>query len=98
MEVKAPKSGYVKELDAEKIGVTSVHLGAGRVKKEDDIDKAVGIIVNKKISDKVEEGEILAYVYANDEEKGKVAVKDVKEAYIICEEKVEKPEYIIDII
>ena len=72
MEVKAPTAGYVTKLDAEKVGVTSVHLGAGRIKKEDSIDKAVGIVLNKKISDQVKQGDILAYVHANDEEKGKL--------------------------
>ena len=98
MPVTSKENGYVKILDAEKIGVTSVHLGAGRIKKEADIDKAVGIIVNKKIGDKVEEGEVLAYIYANDEEKGHKAIEDVQNAYEIVNEKVEKPQYIIDII
>lgn len=98
MEVVAPKNGYVTKLNAEKIGVTSVHLGAGRVKKEDRIDKAVGILLNKKISDPVNEGDVLAYVHANDEEKGKQAVKDVLEAYEIAPEKPKTPEHIIEII
>ena len=98
MEVVAPKNGYVTKLNAEKIGVTSVHLGAGRVKKEDSIDKAVGILLNKKISDPVNEGDVLAYVHANDEEKGKQAVKDVLEAYEIAPEKPNTPEHIIEII
>lgn len=92
------ENGYVKKLNAEKIGVTSVHLGAGRVKKEDNIDKAVGIILKKKISDEVHENEILAYVHANDELKGKKVVEDILAAYEISKEKTEKPEYIIDII
>ncbi len=98
MEVVAPKNGYVTKLNAEKIGVTSVHLGAGRVKKEDSIDKAVGILLNKKISDPVNEGDVLAYVHANDEEKGKQAIKDVLEAYEIAPEKPKTPEHIIEII
>ena len=98
MEVVAPKNGYVTKLNAEKIGVTSVHLGAGRVKKEDSIDKSVGILLNKKISDPVNEGDVLAYVHANDEEKGKQAVKDVLEAYEIAPEKPNTPEHIIGII
>ncbi len=98
MEVVAPKNGYVTKLNAEKIGVTSVHLGAGRVKKEDSIDKAVGILLNKKISDPVNEGDVLAYVHANDEEKGKQAVKDVLEAYETAPEKPKTPEHIIEII
>ena len=96
--VISEKSGYVKSLNAEKIGVTSVHLGAGRVKKEDSIDKTVGIILNKKISDKVKKGDILAYVHANDETKGKQAVEDILSAYEIASEKQEEPKYIIDII
>ena len=98
MEVKSSQNGYVKKLNAEKVGVTSVHLGAGRVKKEDSIDKTVGIVLNKKISDKVEIGDILAYVHANDEEKGKQAIIDLLDAYEISQEKPEKPEHIIDII
>lgn len=98
IEVKAPTAGYVTKLDAEKVGVTSVHLGAGRIKKEDSIDKAVGIVLNKKISDQVKQGDILAYVHANDEEKGKQAVADIIEAYEISFEQPEKPVYIIDII
>ena len=96
--VISEKSGYVKSLNAEKIGVTSVHLGAGRVRKEDSIDKTVGIILNKKISNKVEKGDILAYVHANDETKGKQAVEDILSAYEIVPEKQKEPKYIIDII
>lgn len=98
MEVIAQEDGYVVKLNAEKVGVTSVHLGAGRVKKEDSIDKAVGIVLNKKISDKVSKGDILAYIHANDDEKGKQAVADILEAYEISSERPEKPEHIIDII
>ena len=98
MPVISEKSGYVKSLNAEKIGVTSVHLGAGRVKKEDSIDKTVGIILNKKISNEVKKGDILAYVHANDETKGKQAVEDILSAYEIASEKQEEPKYIIDII
>ncbi|MGN1301226.1 MAG: pyrimidine-nucleoside phosphorylase, partial [Clostridia bacterium] len=98
MEVVAPEDGYITKLNAEKVGVTSVHLGAGRVKKEDSIDKTVGIILNKKISDQVNKGDILAYVHANDEEKGKQAVKDILAAYEISTEKQKTPEHIIGII
>lgn len=98
MPVYARKDGYIRTLDAEKVGVASVHLGAGRIKKEDDIDKTVGIIVNKKISDKVATGDVLAYIHANVEEKGLKAVEEVQNAYEIIKEQVDKPQYIIDII
>ncbi len=98
MEVISTEDGYVQRLDAEKVGVTSVHLGAGREKKEDSIDKTVGIVLNKKISDEVKKGDVLAYVYANDEEKGKQAVKDMLTAYEISKEKPQKQKYIIEVI
>ena len=91
-------SGYVQVLDGEKVGKISVEIGAGRLKKEDEIDSSVGIIINKKISDKVEIGETLAYIHANDEQKGRKAVEDLIEAYKISEEVVEKPKCILDII
>lgn len=52
--VVAKEEGYVSELDALTVGQISVGLGAGRIKKEDGIDNAVGIVLNKKIGDKVE--------------------------------------------
>ena len=73
----------VKELNAETVGKISVFLGAGRIKKEDKIDPMVGISFNKKIGNKVHKNDIVAYVYANNEEKGKEAVKRLKEAYTI---------------
>lgn len=96
--VYSNKTGYIDKLDAEKVGVTSVHLGAGRVKKEDGIDYAVGIWLEKKIGDQIKDGDILAYVHANDEEKGKQAVEDLKQAYNIVQNPVQMEKYILDII
>ena len=53
--VYSNKTGYIEKLDAEKVGVTSVHLGAGRVKKEDGIDYAVGIWLERKIGDQIKD-------------------------------------------
>ena len=98
LPIISDKSGYVKVLEAERIGRASVALGAGRIRKEDSIDKSVGFILNKKIGSKVERGCILGYVHANDEEKGKLAIEEVKKAYVIVEEKVDMPKYILEII
>ncbi|HDE6501110.1 TPA: pyrimidine-nucleoside phosphorylase [Staphylococcus aureus] len=65
IEYKAKKSCYVTELVSNDIGVASMMLGAGRLTKEDDIDLAVGIVLNKKIGDKVEEGESLLTIHSN---------------------------------
>jgi pyrimidine-nucleoside phosphorylase len=64
-EVKAPKSGYLKRIDAQIVGETSVEMGAGRAKKGDAIDPAVGIVVLHKVGDKVAKGEPLFVLHAN---------------------------------
>lgn len=97
-KVVSPKTGYIKELKAEEIGKISAYLGAGRIKKEDVIDKSVGIEICKKIGDKVEKGEILAIVYSSDEKKGKIASDNIEYTYKIVEEKTEKLKTIIEII
>src|SRR5215471_13058985 len=65
VDVKSPGAGYVSAMDAEKIGVASLVLGGGRSTKEDVIDPAVGVIVHKKVGDKVAAGEPLCTVYYN---------------------------------
>ena len=61
-------SGYISEIDAEKIGKITLELGAGRISKEDTIDYDVGISLNKKVGDYVKEGDILATIYYIDKE------------------------------
>ena len=80
--ITSKKSGYITKLPAKDIGEMACYLGAGRIKKEDKIDNSVGIVLNKKVGDFVENNEILAYIYSNDEEKAKRVKKDF---YEICE-------------
>lgn len=65
----AEKDGKITKLDAYTIGKMSVYLGAGRIRKEDDIDKSVGFVFNKKVGANVTKGEILGYIHANNEDK-----------------------------
>lgn len=74
IDLPAITSGYVSQMVADQIGVAAMMLGAGRATKEDKIDFAVGIVLRKKVGDRVEAGEPLATIYANRE-----AVEDVKE-------------------
>lgn len=98
MEVRIEQEGYIRKLNAEEVGKIAMHLGAGRVRKEDDIDYSVGVELVKKVGDSVEKGDIVAYVYANDEQKGKEAVEMLKEKYIIGNEKIEPIKSILEII
>lgn len=96
MPVIADKSGYVKKLDARTIGEISVELGVGRKRKEDNVDHRTGMVFNKKVGDKVEKGEVLAYVHANDEKLAVWAVEEIEEkAYKIVSNKVPKRSVII---
>lgn len=96
--VQAEYRGALKKVDTEMIGNISVYLGAGRMKKEDDIDFASGIVVNKRIGDVVEVGQILAYIHTNDQSKIDGAVKNLKNAFILDPKRVAKPKTILGII
>lgn len=98
MPVEAIKTGCVQKLNAEEVGKIAMHLGAGRMKKEDNIDYAVGIELLKKVGCHVEQGETIAYIYADDEQKGREAVEKLQQTYEIGEQKVEKTKDIIEII
>lgn len=92
------ETGYVKNIVAERIAKICSYLGAGRINKSDSIDSQVGIILNKKVASKVKEKEVLATIYANDQEKLDIVLKETLDSFIITDEKIEKPKYIIDII
>ena len=79
-DVKADKSGYIVNMDCEKYGLTSLALGAGRNKKEDNIDFAAGLAVRKKTGDFVEVGDVLATLYTSDESKLDAAEEILKSA------------------
>ena len=96
--VVTEKTGYVQEINAEEIGKLSCYLGAGRINKEDEILKNVGIILNKKVGDKVEEQEFLAYICADDENKLREAERKILEIYKIEDKEVEKKPIILGII
>lgn len=98
LELNSDKDGYVKELDALTIAKSCKTLGAGREKKEDQIDPGVGIIVNKKIGDKVHQGETLATIYANSKESGQYALDIAQKAYKFSDTMPEKPKLIYEII
>lgn len=66
--VFAPCSGYLSVIDARAVGETVVNLGGGRAKKEDTIDHAVGVVIHHKVGDRVEKGQLLFTVHANDQQ------------------------------
>lgn len=65
------------------VGVAALHLGAGRETKESIIDLSVGIVLNKKVGDLVEKGDVLAYVHYNNQAKRDLAIEKLHHAFEI---------------
>ena len=96
IELPAKKSGYVSRMVADEIGVASMLLGAGRATKEDTIDLAVGIVLHKKVGDKVSEGESLLTIHSNRENIDEVTQKLYDNIFI--EDTAKAPQLIHEII
>ncbi len=86
--VEAPRSGFVSQVHARIVGEAAVTLGAGRAKKSDPVDHAVGFVIHKKVGDRAEKGEPLFTVHANNEAKLAEASEAVLSAYSFSSEVV----------
>lgn len=95
-ELPAKTTGVVTKIVANELGIAAMMLGAGRKTKEDSIDHAVGLRLNKKIGDKVEAGESLLTIYSNEEDISPVI--DLLYKNIEIGDTAEKPILIHDII
>lgn len=89
-KIIADAGGYINSIDAQKVGLASQLSGAGRLKKEDNIDPASGIYLHVSVGSKVSKGDTLATVYANDEEKLKDAYAQMSDSFYISDIKPEK--------
>lgn len=98
VDIKADKSGYIKHMDAEKIGISSVILGAGREKKGDPIDFSAGIMLFKKTCDFVKEGDVIAQFHTSDSSKLQAAEDLFKSAILYSDEPVPAPTLVYEII
>lgn len=97
-EIAAPKAGYIERIVCDEIGICSLILGGGRETKDSEIDLAVGLVLHKKVGDKVEAGEALATIHANDREKLEAAKKRFLDAYTISDTRVTKKKLIKGIV
>jgi len=90
--------GYVKEIDVSKVRKTGINLNAIKIRKEDKLDIGAGIKLCKKVGDKVKNGEILAYIYTNDDTKIRRAKKEIADAYLFTDKKVSRKSRILGVI
>ena len=93
-EVPSEEGGYVAHIEAEDVGLVSMHLGGGRVTKDSAIDLSVGVMLHKKVGDRVEPGESLATIHASDERKAAEAAELLKKCYTLSQSPVEKAPFI----
>ncbi len=94
----SPGAGYVKDIDALEVGLVTMILGGGREKKGDPIDHAVGIVLHKKVGDRVEAGEPLCEIHANDEARLAEARERLLRAFAIASAPVKPYTLIYDIL
>ena len=83
--VLSPVDGYISHIECDEVGICSLILGGGRETKESEIDLSVGIVLTKKVGDKVAKGETIAYIHANHEEKLVAAKERFLKAYSYSE-------------
>ena len=89
MELTAKEDGYVESIDAMRIGMASQHTGAGRERKEDDVDLSAGLYLHRKVGDKVKTGDVICSVYGNNVKKVEKALEEAGNAVKIGEVKKE---------
>jgi pyrimidine-nucleoside phosphorylase len=97
-EFPAPQAAYIQAIDAETIGIAAYTLGAGRKVKTDAIDPAVGLVLRKKVGERVEAGESLLEIHAQSPEQANSIKESLLEAYIFSESPVKAPPLIDKII
>ena len=96
--IRSNSSGYISSFDTLSIGLAATILGAGRSRMEDEIDHRVGIIVNKKVGDKVDKGDVIFEVRANDEDRLHQAMEMLERSYKIIRRRVQPLQLIFEVI
>jgi pyrimidine-nucleoside phosphorylase len=97
VSVRAEKEGYVRAIDAERVGIAAMLLGAGRETKEDKIDHAVGITLHKKVGDRVRYGDPIATIHSN-RERNAESTELLLDAYEIGPEPVSPAPVVLEVI
>jgi pyrimidine-nucleoside phosphorylase len=94
-ELKARSAGYVSGLDALEVGLACVELGVGRMRKQDRIDPAAGLVIEASVGARVEAGETLAVVHARSQELADRAAAKLERAWRLSEQPVTPPPHIL---
>ena len=96
--VNAEQSGYIAGMQAELIGRAAQFLGAGRATKTDPIDPAVGLLMHRRVGDRIEKGKPICTLYVNDEAQLNDAIETMHRAVVIGKEPVQAAPMVYDVI
>jgi pyrimidine-nucleoside phosphorylase len=97
-EITSPRAGYVSVINAEGIGFASNMIGAGRDRKDEKIDPAVGVILEVKVGEKVDAGSVLCRLYYTSEDRVDEAAELVEDAFRISAQKPDERELILEVV
>jgi pyrimidine-nucleoside phosphorylase len=97
-EILSPRAGFVSAIMAEDIGRASQMMGAGRGRREDEIDPAVGVILEVKVGQKVEAGGVLCRLYYTSDEHVEEASQQIEDAFRISATPPEERELILEVV
>ena len=97
-DIKAPFSGFVSSMKAQKLGLAANYLGAGRADKEESVDYAVGIVLHTEVGSNVQGGDTLATIYVNDASRREQAERMILDAIVLSDIKPNDQPLIYEII
>ena len=97
-EILSPRAGYISGIEAEYIGLASTMIGAGRDRKEDGIDPAVGVILEAKVGNKVDAGSVLCRIYHTNEDRLEEAAQLVEDAFRISGQPPDERNLILEVV
>jgi pyrimidine-nucleoside phosphorylase/thymidine phosphorylase len=97
-EIVSPRAGWVAAIDAEEMGRASSMLGAGRDKKEDTVDPAVGVFLEVKVGSRVDEGDVLCRIHYSDPEGLQEAVDRIEDAFRISNSEPEPRQLVLEVV
>lgn len=94
--ITSTKSGFVARCDALKIGLAATRLGAGRERKEDEVDPGVGVTLKAKRGDRVAAGDVLAVVHYSDENKWEAQRRSLESAWAVATDRPAPNELVLE--
>ena len=96
--VPSPRDGYIAGIDAREVGMATVELGAGRHRKEDDIDHSVGVVLGPKVGERAQAGETLLTIHARNDASARDVTARLLAAYTWSDTPVAPPSLVYDIL